>query len=646
MAMKALQLSDLIDMENPQRVLEEVKTIVLMIFPEFPFERIDRVFKDIVRLFNGEYPGYRAPSVQYHNVRHTTDVFLAMARLIHGAGIGGKGLSETQANLGLICALMHDTCFIRPLTNDSGEADMPYPHLDRRRSIEFMDTYIAENGLPREEFIQHDKIIMCTSLTPKISEIHFDSQGTEQVGKMLAAAMILSQMADRTYLENSLFPYYEYGHTDIMGSDKSLEFLKKIIHFYDISRKSLTLDLDDIHQYMRFHFKLFWNLDRDLYMEAAERNINYLASLLEEHEREYGAYQAPDEIAGNQADELQNEVMGIEKKGPWRGEKAPSASTIQEARASYQKLITLANDVQSRVERNEPIDISSVWRQLRAIIENDLIEPLYHWLVFERNRTDSIAEHSLEVTILSLMVGLGMGYTRKKLALLALLAFLHDVGMYKIPQEILRKKGALSEGELTQIQKHPEISAGILSRLGPKFSWLANLSLQVHERADGTGYPKGIKGEGVHEFAFVVGLADIYSAMIKDKPYRNSIEKNKAIKTIIASIKEKFPATILKVFLNQISFFPAGSYVKLNDLSVGRVITANPEFPLKPTVEILYDHEGARVTEPQIVNLSQQPSLYIIESIDERETNAPSSGLPGGHRNEQHRGTGALPQRA
>jgi len=113
-------------------------------------------------------------------------------------------------------------------------------------------------------------------------------------------------------------------------------------------------------------------------------------------------------------------------------------------------------------------------------------------------------------------------------------------------------------------------------------------------------------------------LVDIYSAMIKDKPYKDSIEKNKAIKTMIASIKEKFPAKIVKAFLNQISFFPAGSWVKLNDMSVGRVVTANPEFLLKPFVEILYDHGGTRLKKSKTVNLSQQPLLYIIESVDER----------------------------
>jgi HD-GYP domain-containing protein (c-di-GMP phosphodiesterase class II) len=283
------------------------------------------------------------------------------------------------------------------------------------------------------------------------------------------------------------------------------------------------------------------------------------------------------------------------------------------------KLLALADKVQSWVQNNETIDISSVIQHLRQIIDNDLIEPLYYCLVFGGNKESTVAEHSIEVTVFSLLVGVGMGYDKKRLLPLAMVALLHDVGMYEIPQDILSKRGRLSEQEFEEVKKHPEISAEILSKLRDKFAWLANLSLQVHERVDGSGYPRGIKEGKIHEFAFIVGLVDMYSAMIKERPYRDRIEKNKAMKSIIATSKGKFPAKVVKVFLNEISFFPVGSHVKLNDRSAGRVITTNPEFPLKPIVEILYDHVGNKLKKSRIVDLSKQPLLYITESIDEKE---------------------------
>ena len=314
-----------------------------------------------------------------------------------------------------------------------------------------------------------------------------------------------------------------------------------------------------------------------------------------------------------------DEGFALGKTGFWNMGRVEGRNTMQVARAYHKKLLALANQVQASVQNNELIDISPVIQHLRHIIESDLIEPLYYCLVFDRDKESTVAAHAIEATIFSLMVGVGMGYDKKRLLPLAMVAFLHDVGMYKIPPAILRKKGKLSEREFEQVKRHPEISAGILSKLGDKFAWLANLSLQVHERVDGTGYPRGLKEDKVHEFAFIVGLVDMYSAMIKDRPYRDAIEKTRAMKGIISSSKGKFPAKVVKVFLNQISFFPVGSHVKLNDRSAGRVIATNPEFPLKPTVEILYDHVGNKLKKPKIVDLSQQPLLYITESIDESE---------------------------
>jgi len=155
--------------------------------------------------------------------------------------------------------------------------------------------------------------------------------------------------------------------------------------------------------------------------------------------------------------------------------------------------------------------------------------------------------------------------------------------------------------------------------LDDQYRGLAKLAPQVHKRADGSGYPRGLKGEEIHDYASIIGLVDIYSAMIKDRPYRDRIEQNRAVRDIIASAKEAFPARVVKAFLNQISFFPLGSYVKLNDRSVGRVTDTDPGFPLRPTVEIIYDSLGGKLQKPRIVDLSQQILLYITGSIDEND---------------------------
>jgi len=284
--MKELQLSRLVDMETPQSVLDEVRVIVLMMFPEFDFDSVEHVFRDIVRLFRGEYPGYRRCTTQYHNLKHTTDAFLAMARLMHGALIGGKNLTGEQVNRGLICALMHDTGYIQTLEDDVGTG-AKYTRIDTRRSIGFMDHYIAESGLPEEHFEDYPDILRCTGLDTRVSEMRFRSQETELLGKMLGTADLLGQMADRTYLEKLLFLFYEFREGGIMGYDTELDLLKKTMDFYAMTRRRFANELDGLNEYVRYHFKVYWNLDRDLYTEAIENQMNYLTFILRNHEEDY-----------------------------------------------------------------------------------------------------------------------------------------------------------------------------------------------------------------------------------------------------------------------------------------------------------------------------------------------------------------------
>ena len=287
--MNELQLSRMVNMENPQSVFDEVRVIALMMFPEFDFNSVDRVFKDTVRLFRGEYPGYRKCTTEYHDLKHTTDAFLAMARLMHGVVIGGENLTREQVNLGLICALMHDTGYIQSLEDEVGTG-AKYTRIDTRRSIGFMDKYIAESGFSSEDFKNYPDILRCTGLDTRVSEIRFKWRETALLGKILGTADLLGQMADRTYLEKLLFLFYEFREGGIMGYDTELDLLKKTTDFYAMAKKRLAGELGSMNEYMRYHFKLCWNLDRDVYMEAIENHMNYLTFILEKHEKDYRDY--------------------------------------------------------------------------------------------------------------------------------------------------------------------------------------------------------------------------------------------------------------------------------------------------------------------------------------------------------------------
>jgi len=279
----------LVNMEDPQSVLEEVKAIVSVMMPDFDFEPLNRAFRDVVSLFHGQYPGYRKCNTEYHDLKHTTDALLAMTRLLHGAVLNKQVFSEKGVKLGLISALLHDTGYIQTADDNVGTgAKFTFTHISR--SILFMEKYLSENGYSKEDIESCRAILECTGLNVEISEINFGSAQIEMLGKMLGTADLLGQMADRTYLEKLPFLYREFKEGNVSSFETELDMLKKTPGFSYGTLERFEHELGGVNRYMRDHFRARWGIDEDLYITSIKNQVKYLEYLLENHEDDYRNY--------------------------------------------------------------------------------------------------------------------------------------------------------------------------------------------------------------------------------------------------------------------------------------------------------------------------------------------------------------------
>ncbi len=281
MSSKTPQISELVNMEDPEDVFDEVKKTVLLIFPQIDFASVDVTFSDILRLFKGQYPGYQACDTDYHDLKHTTDTFLAMARIIHGAAITDRHFSERGVALGLIGALLHDSGYILTVNEEGPGARYTLVHI--KRSIKFTDRYFVAKGFLREDFEFCQAILNCTGLDVRINDIQFASQENEILGKMLGTADLLSQMADRTYLEKLPFLYDEFKIANVDGLGSELDFFSDTPGFFDMTVDRFQHELGDVKRYMRHHFRARWGIDQGLYMSAIEYSMTHLKHILEDH---------------------------------------------------------------------------------------------------------------------------------------------------------------------------------------------------------------------------------------------------------------------------------------------------------------------------------------------------------------------------
>ncbi len=230
-----------------------------------------------------------------------------------------------------------------------------------------------------------------------------------------------------------------------------------------------------------------------------------------------------------------------------------------------------------------------------------------------------LASHMVNVAILAIKIGQGIDYGPEDLRRLALAGCLHDLGMATVPQALLEKRGPLSPDELALLHQHPERGSQMLQALGPEYRWLATVALQEQEREDGSGYPHGLKGDQIHEYAKVIGLADAYESLTHQRPYQKLRVPFEAVKEIMSTDRHKFPNQILKGLIQGLSTFPVGSIVRLNSKEFARVLATNRAFPLRPVVEVLTGPRGDRIATPRQVDLAQNSLMYITDAASADE---------------------------
>jgi putative nucleotidyltransferase with HDIG domain len=165
---------------------------------------------------------------------------------------------------------------------------------------------------------------------------------------------------------------------------------------------------------------------------------------------------------------------------------------------------------------------------------------------------DYIYGHSVNVCTIAVKIGLLLGYNQLKLAQLGIGALFHDIGMTKIPLRILDKTGNLTSDEIKLIQTHPEVGFAMLKD-NQVAMVSAHVAYQHHERYDGSGYPRGIAGEAIHEFARITAVADVYDSMTTEKIYRPAKSVAETLQYLESNKETLFDPNIIDVLRQIVS---------------------------------------------------------------------------------------------
>ncbi len=275
----------------------------------------------------------------------------------------------------------------------------------------------------------------------------------------------------------------------------------------------------------------------------------------------------------------------------------------------------------SLIRKDLPIELPSVQKVVSDIL--GLIKENSNVFLFLTGLDDVdrnyLVTHSVNVTFYSLIIGQAMNYNDKQLIELGTGTILIDSGMTKIPVYIIHKQSNLTDSEYQMIKAHPLHGYKALINYTELNERIANISLQHHEQFDGKGYPRGLKGKEIDEYARIAAIADSYEAQISNRSYRGKVYAYHAMKNLLASGVNKFDPEILKLFLSRMSVYPIGSIVQLNDNSIGIVIGSVTEKPLRPIIKLIIDSANQKITDTRIINLLEDTTKYINKVLSEKE---------------------------
>ena len=241
----------------------------------------------------------------------------------------------------------------------------------------------------------------------------------------------------------------------------------------------------------------------------------------------------------------------------------------------------------------------------KIIESKDILVNMVDLKVFD----DYTYYHSVNVAVLSIVIGIAMQLSRTELYNLCLSALLHDIGKVFVRKGIIDKKGRLTPDEFEEVKKHTIYGYNYLrDRMNIPIKSLLG-SLQHHEKFDGSGYPEGICGMKISDYGRMIAVADVYDALTSDRPYRKAMLPSEAMEYIMGGAGSIFDPRIVDIFSRKVAAYPLGTCVRLSNGLPAIVVENYADCCMRPKVRII-DTEP-----PQFIDLRNDRNSWNITIV-------------------------------
>jgi hypothetical protein len=277
------EISELFDNTDPIVVWDKAVIVIRRISPLYDFTLVQMVYKDVIRMFYGEFHGYCAIKTLYHDLSHTLEVFMCGVRLMHGVHRSGDKLTDAEITSMMLAILMHDIGYAQRRGEEFGTGAQ-FTQMHVQRGVEFMERYLGGLKLPASLMVEVEDMILGTEHFRPFAQIDFVTERAKMLARIVATADITGQMADRKYIEKLLFLFLEFKEAQFGNYECMFDLLSKTSNFYKVTREKLDGVLDAIYSKLEYHFEDMYGVRHNFYIESIEKNMAYLERVVSQNE--------------------------------------------------------------------------------------------------------------------------------------------------------------------------------------------------------------------------------------------------------------------------------------------------------------------------------------------------------------------------
>lgn len=303
----------------------------------------------------------------------------------------------------------------------------------------------------------------------------------------------------------------------------------------------------------------------------------------------------------------------------------PVVSTVRreadKAVAAFDAACAFHASMLKTIVETSRVDINSVRLAMRPVIDSILRNPnAMAWVIFSRKTTPEDYNRAVATAVWCVMFGRHLAFDRERLEELAVGGLLLDIGNLGLPASVRGARGELTHQQHTLQQKHVDIGVEILRASQGVPENVIDMVRCHQERADGSGYPAGLKASATPSFGRIAAIADCYDAMTSASAYSAASGGYDAARALNDMRGTQFQHEVVEQFLRTVGMFPTGSIVELNDGTAGVVLEQNPDNALRPKVLLLRDRSHEPLSRPQVKQLRDLPAaatsrraLWIVD---------------------------------